>query len=131
MTIEPVAWMSDDGRPFKTESEARRHSWNSASPLYDERALVALNLEAEEQSRLIERQAAELAEIHALAFRLGTERDALRQRIESAPVVQCQKVRVAEGHATQTAVLEYTHERIPGGANSWIGKRVRLVVDDM
>ncbi len=116
MTIEPVAWMSDDGRPFKTESEARRHSWNSASPLYDERALVALNLEAEEQARLIEHQAAELAEIHALAFRLGTERDALRQRIESAPAGQ-----------SLGMVVYYDDER---ASCKLEGKRVRLVVED-
>ena len=43
--IKPVAWISDDGRPFKTESEARRNSWNNATALYDQSAIDRLTAE--------------------------------------------------------------------------------------
>src|SRR5574337_1317000 len=55
---------------------------------------------------------------------------ALKARIAEAPVVACPKTLVHAGNTMQTEFLEYTHERMPGGCNSWAGKRVRLVVDE-
>lgn len=54
---------------------------------------------------------------------------ALKARIAGAPVVACPKTLVHAGNTMQTEFLEYTHERMPGGCNSWAGKRVRLLVE--
>jgi len=59
--IWPVAWVSDDGRPFRTENEARRNSWNGATALYDQQSIDCLT--AERDAAVAERDAdkAELA----------------------------------------------------------------------
>lgn len=43
--VKAVAWMCDDGRPFKSEAEARRNSWTTAYPLYDQSAIDTLTAE--------------------------------------------------------------------------------------
>jgi len=94
--------------------------------------ICELRAEAEEQSRLIEKQAATIAELRekwvdaeVRAVRLGTvegELQRLRQRIESAPVA-IMDTRDALG------ICAPTEEDFPA-LYALQGKRVRLVVED-
>lgn len=40
--IKPILWMSDQGIPYKAESDARQNSWNNSHPLYDQSSIDLL-----------------------------------------------------------------------------------------
>lgn len=77
----PTKWLSDDGRAFDTESQARQHSWNNAYPVYSQSAVDCLTAERDvllfEKNRLQEvRQQLEAQRDAALA-----DAESLRRRM--------------------------------------------------
>lgn len=86
---EPVAWISDDGRPFKSEQEARLNSWNSVSPLYSQQAVDALvaerdALRSERDTAVCFANTAQLLQREAGARALRAEAEAVALREDGA-----------------------------------------------
>ncbi len=75
--IWPVAWVSDDGRPFRTENEARRNSWNGATALYDQQSIDCLT--AERDALRIEKD-----RLQGIRQQLESERDEAQRKLSVA-----------------------------------------------
>jgi len=107
--IKPVAWISDDGRPFKTEAEARRNSWNGATALYDQQAIDRLTAELRHYQMAATAEANLADERHKEIKRLRAERDAA----------------VADAASLRERMLALEAQRDEFGSREWQAEKSR------
>lgn len=97
--VKPVAWMSDQGIPYKTESDARQNSWNNATPLYDKQTIELVISSRDHFVKLLERSDKKFAN-------LKEDRDSWRRLAENEKIERDAAVADAVSLRERMLVLE-------------------------